>query len=581
MANQHQMPLHHPRVIGTRHMVASANYLAAQVGFEILEAGGNAIDAGVAGGIALGVLQCEYVHFAGVAPIMIHIAETGETVSISGLGPWPRLASAAWFRDHQNGRILSNIKRTVVPAAPDSWITALERYGTMSFGDVAAAAIRFGREGFGVQSISNEVISGAADTIRKWPQNAAIYLPNDRPPAAGTRFFQTDLAASIQYMADQEAAAASASGRAAGLAAARDAFYRGDIARKIVAYHQHNDGWLRADDLAGFRVDVETPLSVRFGDTTVFGCGPWCQGPVLLQALKILDGIALPALGHNTPAYIHTLIEALKLAFADRHTYYGDPKFVDVPMEALLSDSYAARRRALINPDIAWPEMPPAGSAHELGLHSQTAQVPARPDKVYAEPEPDTSYICVVDRFGNCFSATPSDGAINGPVVPGTGIAPSSRGMQSWTDPTHPACLAPGKRPRLTPNPSLAMGDSGWIMPFGSPGNDVQPQAMLQVFLNRVVFGLTPQAAIEQPRFASASFPSSSDPHTYTPRRMMLERRFDDTTADALTRLGHGVTWWRDWEWKAGSVCAIVADRHSGLMEGGADVRRPGGVRGW
>src|ERR1700684_796690 len=165
MANQHRMPTHHPRIFGTKHMVASANYLAAQTGFEILEAGGNAIDAGVAAGIALGVLQCEYVHFGGVAPIMIQLAETGETVSISGLGPWPKLASAAWFREHQGGRILSNIKRSVIPAAPDSWITALELYGTMSFADVAAAAIRLGREGFGFQSISHEVMSESADTI--------------------------------------------------------------------------------------------------------------------------------------------------------------------------------------------------------------------------------------------------------------------------------------------------------------------------------------------------------------------------------------------------------------------------------
>src|SRR5580698_4836753 len=177
MADQHRMPTHHPRIFGTKHMVASANYLAAQTGFEILEAGGNAIDAGVAAGIALGVLQCEYVHFGGVAPIMIHLAETGETVSISGLGPWPKLASAAWFREHQGGRILSNIKRCVIPAAPDSWITALERYGTMSFADVAAAAIRLGREGFGFQSISHEVMSEAAETIRRWPQNTAIYMP--------------------------------------------------------------------------------------------------------------------------------------------------------------------------------------------------------------------------------------------------------------------------------------------------------------------------------------------------------------------------------------------------------------------
>src|ERR1700727_3775817 len=178
LPNQHRMPTHHPRIFGTKHMVASANYLAAQTGFEILEAGGNAIDAGVAAGIALGVLQCEYVHFGGVAPIMIHLAESGETVSLSGLGPWPKLASAEWFREHQGGRILSNIKRTVVPAAPDAWITALTLYGTMSFAEAAAAAIRFGREGFGFQSISHEVMTEAAETIRRYPQNAAIYLPH-------------------------------------------------------------------------------------------------------------------------------------------------------------------------------------------------------------------------------------------------------------------------------------------------------------------------------------------------------------------------------------------------------------------
>jgi gamma-glutamyltranspeptidase/glutathione hydrolase len=224
--------------------------------------------------------------------------------------------------------------------------------------------------------------------------------------------------------------------------------------------------------------------------------------------------------------------------------------------------------------------MPPSGTAAELGLRERAAVI-AKPDTIYQEPEPDTSYVCTVDRWGNAFSATPSDGATNGPVVPGTGIAPSSRGMQSWTDPAHPACLAPGKRPRLTPNPSMVVGDSGWVMPFGSPGNDVQPQAMLQVLLNRLVFGMTMQQAIEQPRFASASFPSSSDPHTYTPGRMTLERRFDDDTAAALERKGHGVNWWRPWEYKAGAVCAIVRDDKTGVLEGGADVRRPGGVRGW
>ena len=395
MADRHTMPLHHPRIIGTRHMVSSANFLAAQAGFEILEAGGNAIDAGVAGGIALGVLQCEYVHFAGVAPIVVHMAEAGETFTIAGLGWWPKAASAEYFRTHHAGRIPNDIRRSVIPAAPDAWITALERFGTMSFAEVAAAAIRFGRDGFAVQSITEEVVRDRAEAQKAWPANAAIYLPNGKPPVPGERFFQTDLAKSIQYMADEEQAAAAKGGRAAGLQAARDAFYRGDIAQKIVAYHAENGGWLAADDLAGYHSEVEKPLSVRFGDLEIRGCGPWCQGPVLLQTLKLLDGMNLRDLGHNTPAYIHTLIEALKLSFADRHHYYGDPKFIDVPMEALLSDAYAAERRRLIDPAKAWPEMPPFGTVDQ-------PRRAAKPEAAMAwsEPEPDTSYVCVVDSQG-------------------------------------------------------------------------------------------------------------------------------------------------------------------------------------
>jgi gamma-glutamyltranspeptidase/glutathione hydrolase len=574
------MPQHQARIIGVRHMVASANHLAAQAGLAILEAGGNAVDAGVAGGIALGVLQCEYVHFAGVAPMVIHMADAGETYTISGLGPWPKAASAAYFRKHHEGRIPSDLKRTVVPAAPEAWITALARFGTMSFGEVASAAIRFGRDGFATQSITNEIISERAAAIAAWPENAKIYLPGGRPPETGSRFYQKDLAATIQYMADQEAAAAQAGGRKAGLKAARDAFYRGEIARKIVAYHAENGGWLAAEDLADFQVDVEAPLATRFGDVEVRGCGPWCQGPVLLQTLGVLDGIDLGAMGHNSPAYIHTLVEALKLSFSDRHHYYGDPKFIDVPIAALLSSDYFASRRGMIDPARAWPEMPPPGTLEQLGL--PPARLEAAPaDKEWVEPELDTSYICAVDRFGNCFSATPSDGCLNSQVIPGTGLVPSSRGMQSWTDPAHPACLVPGKRPRLTPSPALAIRDGRWFMPFGTPGNDVQPQAMLQVLLNMVVFNMPPQAAMEQPRFATFSFPGSSDPHSYYPRRVSLERRFSDETASELEKLGHEVSWWRDWEWKAGAVCAIVADRETGMMEGGADTRRPGGVRGW
>src|SRR6185295_6740065 len=234
---------------------------------------------------------------------------------------------------------------------------------------------------------------------------------------------------------------------------------------------------------------------------------------------------------------IHTVTEALKLAFADRHRYVGDPAFVKVPLDVLLSPEYTAARRRLIRQGEAWPEMPPAGDVKGF------AGKAALPEPALGEPAPlaDTSYACVIDAAGNAFSATPSDGSSATPVIPGTGLCPSSRGSQSWTDPAHPAALAPGKRPRLTPNPALALKDGKLYMPFGSPGNDVQPQAMLQVFLNVVLWGMDPQTAVEAPRFAGYSYPSSSEPHNYHPGRLNLESRIDKSTIDALGALGHKV----------------------------------------
>ncbi len=565
------------RIIGTRHMAAAGHYLAAQTAFQILEAGGNAVDAGVAGGIALGIVQSEYVNFAGVAPIMIYLEESREVVTISGLGNWPKAASLAVFQEDYGGSIPSGVLRTVIPAAPDAWITALEKYGTMRFVDVSAAAIRFARDGFPAPSLMCEIITKMQDKYRRWPSNADIYLPGDRPPKPGERFVQSDLADTMQYMVDEEAAAKG--GREAGLAAARDAFYRGDIARKIVRYHQENGGWLGTDDLAEFRVGIEPPIKARFNDIEVYSCGPWCQGPVLSQTLNLLNGADLKGLGHNSPAYIHRIVESLKLAYADRHHYYGDPRFVQVPMDALLSDEYTEHRRRMINPHAASPGMPPAGKYEKLGL-SGMAQLPqGTVEKI--EEDLDTSFICTVDRYGNLFSATPSDGSAEGPVIAGLGIVPSSRGVQSWTDPSVPACLAPGKRPRLTPNPAIAVQAGRRFMPFGSPGNDVQPQAMLQVLFNIFVFGMPPQLAVEAPRFATFSYPRSSEPHSYSPGLLQMESRIPKTACDDLRALGHDVRAWPHWDWLAGAVCAIVYDADTGMMEGGSDPRRPTGVAGW
>ena len=558
-------------------MIAAGHHAAAHAGFTILEAGGNAVDAGVAAGIAVGVLQTDRVNFAGVAPILIYLADRREMVNIDGLGTWPRAVTPDYFMKHHGGKMPPGILRTVMPAAPDAWITALERYGTMSFGEVASAAIRFARDGFAMHGFMADYIREHEESYRRWPSSTEVFLPGGKPPAAGDLFVQRDLGRTLQYMADEEKAHAG-KGRAAGLKAARDAFYRGDIAALIVKYHKENGGLVTAADLAEYRVRFETPLTIRFAGLDLYACGPWCQGPVLPEALNILSGFDLKSLGHNSAEYLHVLTEALKLAFADRHRYIGDPRFVKVPIEALMSAEYAAQRRGMIRRDQAWPEMPPAGEVSGFGAGAQAAVKAAQ-----GEPAPlaDTSYICAIDRHGNAFSATPSDGSSATPVIPGTGLCPSSRGSQSWCDPNLPASVAPGKRPRLTPSPAMVLKDGRVHMPFGSPGNDIQPQAMLQFFLNIWVFGMDPQAAVEAPRFATYSYPASSEPHHYHPGRLNLEGRIDKGAGKALARLGHRIAWWPELAWQAGAVCAIRINPETGILEGAADPRRPAYALGW
>ena len=565
-----------PILMGTRHMAVAGHYGAAHAAFAVLEGGGNAVDAGVAAGIALGVLQSDLVNVAGVAPIMLYRARTREVLTISGLGTWPRAVTTDFFARRCGGSIPHGVLRTVVPAAPDAWITALERFGTMTFGDCAAAAIRFAAEGFPMYALMSEIIGAHIEEYRRWPSSAAIYLPQGGPPRPGELFVQRDLGRTLQYMADEEMAA-SGKGRTAGLQAARDAFYRGDIARAIVAYHEENDGLLAAEDLASFRVAIEPPVRTRFGGLDVYACGPWCQGPVLLEMLNILAGIDLKAMGHNSTDYAHALIETVKLAFADRERYFGDPRFVDVPVDTLLSAAYAAERRALLRPDRAWPGLPPAGDIP--GRSGRAAPAPT------AERAPvgghDTSHVSVIDREGNVFAATPSDPSYDTPVIPGTGLCPSSRGSQSWADPAHPSCVAPGKRPRLTPMVALAILPDGSPMPIGTPGGDVQAQAILQVLLNMTVFDMNAQQAVEAPRLTSYSFPDSFEPHAYSPGLLYAENRVPQAVRAGLASRGHEVVEWPEFVWRAGAVCVQRADRASGVISAGADPRRPCYAVGW
>ena len=557
-----------PTLYGRRHAISSGHYLASAAGYAILEAGGNAVDAGCAAGIALGVLHTNEVNVAGVAPIMIRTG-AGELRTIAGLGHWPASFPADLFMREHGGEIPPGILHTVVPAAPDAWITALRDYGTMGFADVAAAATRYARDGFAVYEHLADNIAEDADDYRRWPSSAAIYLPGGAPPQPGDRFIQSDLAATLQYMADEERAGARR-GRVAGLEAARAAFYCGEIAERIVSYHEQHGGYLSRTDLAAFRSRYEPPIRVRWRDFEIVTCGPWCQGPVLAQALLMLERAGLDGLGRDQSSYAHLVLEVLKGAFADREYRYGDPRFVDVGIEELLSDRHIDARLAAIDPERAHPGLPePIGAVPEGGAPAVTASDGG------GRPALDTSYVCAIDRWGNAFSAVPSDGSTSSPVIPGTGLVPSERGVQSRPDPRHPSGVAPGKRPRLTPNPAMAIRDDGSVFVFGCPGGDMQVQAMLQVFLGVFHFGLDVQEAIDAPRFSTWSFPNSFSPFEYLPGRVAVEDRFGPELASELEARGHDVRHWPQFTRDAAAVEAIFSDASSGFLRAGADPRQP------
>jgi gamma-glutamyltranspeptidase / glutathione hydrolase len=570
ISSQQKAPVHSPtsapQVIGTRWAVAAGHTLASEAGARILSAGGNAIDAGVAAGICLGTVHPDMVSVAGVAPIIVHIARTSETWEVSGVGPYPRVSTVEYFRERHGNQIAPGLARTVVPAAPAAWGEALARWGTMSFADVAAPSIEHAERGFPVSAFSAYQMAANADKYRRWPTSTSLYLRDGRAYRMGERLVQSELAETLRRMARAEAKVGGS--RETGVRAAVDEFYRGETAKRISEFHRAQGGPLAYDDLAAYRAEVGPVRRTRFGAYEVAACDFWCQGPALLQMLNLLDGVDLARLGHNSSAYLHRLLETVKLAFADRDAFYGDPKFVKIPTERLLSKAYADARRALVA-ERAWKEMPPAGDAGTAPIRDRRVL----PLAGGSDDGLDTSYVAVMDEQGNGFSATPSDPNVDSPVVPGVGCVVSPRGSQGWLDPTHASVVAPGKRPRLTPAPAMAFKDGALFMPFGTPGGDVQQQALLQVFLNVTVFGMSLQQAIEAPRVASRSFPDSFWPHAYAPGKAEAERRIPRETREALAVMGHEMAEWPEWEWRAGAVCAVLAGPE-GTRWGGADPRR-------
>ena len=338
------------------------------------------------------------------------------------------------------------------------------------------------------------------------------------------------------------------------------------------------------EDLENFQVRIELPERTTYGDCEVFSCGAWCQGPSLLMALNTLEGFDLKKMGHNSADYLHTVLETLKLTFSDREAYFGDPDFVQVPIQGLLSKEYASKRREALDAMRAAPDMPEPGDPWPFHSEprSETGPVPVKADCEYASVwEADTAYVCVVDGEGNAFSATPSDPVGWNLVIPGLGFCVSGRGTQTWLDPAHPSRLEPGKRPRLTPNPAMALKEGRPFMPFGCPGGDAQVQGMLQVFLNVVEFGMDPQVAVEAPRVVSHSFPNSFWPHASQPAVAVVESRVEQEVRRNLAGRGHRVQDNEAWSNEMSRVCAITVDQKTGMRTGGADPRGPAYAIGW
>ena len=561
-----------PPVMGVTHMVSCGHPLAAAAGSLILEQGGNAIDAGVASGIAINVTLPGAANFGGVAPIILYHAESNEVVVVSGLGRYPKAATVAYFEENHGGDLPEGILRSVVPSAPDAWMTALERYGTMTFEQVVAPAIELAERGFPTGPRFTRGLELRRELWSRWPYNVELLAPNGRVHQPGEVFVQKDLARSLRRLAEVERANGH-KGREGAIRAARDYFYKGEMAEEIVRFNQEQGGLMTMEDMAEFSVGVEKPQSGRYKSYTVYTCGPWCQGPVVAETLQMLEHDDLRALGHNSADYLHLVNQALTLSFSDRHHYYGDPDLVDVPIQGMLSTEYTRDRREAVDMKRAFPEMPPPGAPWEY--QGPTAARPAATPQATAagDDNDDTSYTCAVDRWGNAFSATPSDWFTAAPVIPGLGFIISMRGIQIWLDPDHPSGLQPGKRPRLTPNPAMAFKDGKLFMPFGAPGGDGQCQAMVQVFLNIVEFGMDPQQAVEAPRVTGWNFPNSFWPHTYLPARLMVEGRIDPAVIRELESRGHDVEVKDDWMPWAGGPCAIRVDQERGVLMAGADPR--------
>jgi len=584
----------HPLIMGRRAMLATEHYLSASAGARIFAVGGNAIDAAVAATFVEGVVNPHMHTIGGEAPMLIYSASAHRVVAINGNTMAPQRATIAHYRSLGIELIpATGLLAAGVPAAFDALVTALRDFGTRSLADVLEPALELAGDGFpmhlglsGEAGSLDDAVAGAGASIRshaerfvtKWPSSGRVYVPDGKVPQPGDVIKNAALADFFKRMLDAELSARNR-GREAGLDAARERFYRGDVAREIVAWSDANGGLLAASDLERFTTRIESPVSADYRGVTVFKCGPWSQGPVFLQQLKLLEGFELGAMGHNSADYIHAIVEAAKLSFADREAWYGDPEFIDVPVAGLLSDRYAAIRRELVDPAHASMDQRPGDPVAMRALRGGRA-TDARPWGA------GTVHVAAADRDGNLIAVTASGGWIpSSPLIDALGFALGTRMQTFFLDARHPNALEPGKRPRTTLSPSLAMVKGEPYLAFGTPGGDQQDQWTLQFFLNVVDFGMDLQAAIEAPKFSTPHFPSTFYPHDNRPAVLRIEDRVLATVRDALAARGHKIE--PRPPWSEGRVLAVQINTKTGVLVGGADPRGqalpvvPAHVIGW
>jgi gamma-glutamyltranspeptidase/glutathione hydrolase len=575
--------------MGTHGVVAAGHYLAAQAGLRMLQAGGNAIDAGVAAGFALAVLKPQDNGIAGESPILIYAAECGRPFAINGNGTAPREATIERFRELGIDLIPGDgFLPAVVPAMVDAYITALAMFGTMPLAEVIAPALELARHGFPVYPDLHAAIgSNLPRWQERYPSTLAVFAPNGKAPAVGELLIQADWANAFELLVEAERKAAG-QGRTAALRAARDVFYRGEIAEEILRFARATEvmdasgrahsALLSEEDFAAYSARVENAVSADYRGLTVHKCNAWCQGPVFLQQLNLLEGYGLAAMGHNTADYIHTVIECAKLAFADREAYYGDPQFVEVPLARLLSKEYADERRRLVDPEKTSLDDRPGSGTPAVGRGFHAPPPPAQSWPVLDCG--DTTQLDAVDRWGNMISVTPSGGWFSAsPVIPGLGFPLGTRGQMFLLDSGRPNSLQPGKRPRSTLTPSLVTKDGRPYMVFGTPGGDCQDQWTLQFFLNYVDFAMNLQEAIDAPTFHTMHLRNSFYPREARPGVMALEGRIPSSVRSELERRGHTVEVVGDWV--NGQVLAVRFDPDTGLISGAASPRGPSYAVGW